>query len=328
MPISDLNEVDANTTSEEIAAYAEQVAKEIESDRQGDNKSDAEITNSQADLDQTENNKTSVEENSDDETTKEGEESGNKSVSTKWITEKVKAEAAAYGLSESDLADFSSREELDKALRLFDKTALESGRKALASSENGTDRNEKGQFVKKEEKPDDSKEPPKNGRYEVSLSPDVYDENLISEFNRMRDHYESRLEVLESHFAESSAKAEEQKFDSFVDSLGHPDLFGTTGKESVKELERRKDLMVNVRAHLIGLQLLGRPTEMSKELINRVVNMTFAEEIGKKLLKQKTAKVAKQSDGRLGGSPTKPLPPSDNPRDHFDRMYKQLAGKS
>jgi hypothetical protein len=159
----------------------------------------------------------------------------------------------------------------------------------------------------------------------VSLSPDLYDEEIIGEFSRMRDHYESRLEALESHFAEASASAEEQRFDSFVDSLGHTDLFGVTGKESDKELERRRDLNVAVRAQMIGLERLGRPAEMSQQLISRVANMTFGEELKKKLLKQQTSKISRQSQMRQGGSPTKPLPPSDNPRDEADRLYKELS---
>jgi hypothetical protein len=197
----------------------------------------------------------------------------------------------------------------------------------MAEGDETSTRNEKGQFVKKEEpKADTSKEQaPQDGRYQVSLSPDLYDEEIIGEFNRLRDHYESRLEVLESHFAEASASAEEQRFDSFVDALGHTDLFGTTGEESDKELERRRDLNVAVKAQMIGLEKLGRPAQMSKELISRVASMAFGEELGKKLLKQQTRKVSRQSNGRMGGSITKPLPPSDNPRDEADRLYRELS---
>jgi hypothetical protein len=104
-----------------------------------------------------------------------------------------------------------------------------------------------------------------------------------------------------------SASAEEQRFDSLVDSLGHADLFGATGKESDKELERRKDLNVAVKAQMIGLAKLGRPAEMSPQLISRVANMVFGEELGKKRLKQQTSKISKQNQLRQGGSPTKPL---------------------
>lgn len=333
MTLADLTDVTPDTSSDEIKAFAEQVVKEVEADRAGETKSDAQITSEQAGIPQPGHKTpdTPAENKSGSNTApEEGEETGAAAVGPEWLTDDVKAEAAAYGLQESELADFASREELDRALRLFDKTALEAGRKAMAQSEaEGTTRNEKGQFVKKEEpKADPPKEAtPQDGRYQVSLSPDLYDAEIIGEFTRMRDHYESRLELLESHFAEARASQEEQRFDSFVDALGHADLFGTTGKESEQELERRRDLNVAVKAQMIGLANLGRPAELSQQLINRVANMVFGEELSKKRLKQQTSKISRQSQLRQGGSPTKPIPPRDDPRDEADRLYRELSGK-
>ena len=328
MGLADLTEATPDTSSDEIRDFAEQVAKEVEADRAGDGKSDAQITNEQAGTPQpsAKIDETPAEKNTGKDTALEGEDTGETPETPEWMTDDVKAEAATYGIEESELADFASREELDRALRLFDKSALEAGRKALAEEE-GKTRNEKGQFVKKEEpKADAPKEDDtsKDGRYQVSLDKDVYDEEIINEFTRLRDHYESRFEALEAHFAEQSAMAEEQRFDSFVDSLGHADLFGVTGKESEKELERRRDLNVAVKAQMIGLAKLGRPAEMSQQLISRVANMAFGEELAKKRLKQQTSKISKQSQLRQGGSPTKPLPPRDDPRDEADRLYKEL----
>jgi hypothetical protein len=240
------------------------------------------------------------------------------------LTDEVKAEVAAYGIDESDLSDFTSREELDRVLRLLDRKALESGREALAE---GQTRNEKGQFVKTAD--DATGEPeeaaPQESRYEVSLSKDLYDEEIVSEFSRMKDYYESRLNALESRFTEVNAQAEEQKFDTYVDSLGHADLFGKTGKESQKELDRRKDLMVAVKAQMIGLEKLGRPAELTDQLVARVANMVFSDELAKKRLKQQTSKISRQSNLRQGGSPTKPTPVRDDPREEADRLYKELS---
>jgi len=328
MEIADLNDVTPDTSSDDIKAYAEQVINEAKADRAGESKpegkSDAEIVNSTSQP-SVNTKETPAEDKSGSNTAHdEGEKSGTVAEGQEWLTDDVKAEAAVYGINESEIADFASREELDRALRLFDKTALEAGRKAMAEGEAAT-RNEKGQFVKKEEpKADPPKEQsPADGRYQVALNPEAWDDELVSEFNRMRDHYESRFAALESRFAEAEA---EQKFDSLVDSLGHADLFGTTGKETEEELQRRRDLNVNVNAHMIGLAKLGRPTEMSQQLISRVANMTFGDQIQKKLLKQKTRNIARQSNSRLGGSPTKPIPPSDNPRDRAERLYREMSG--
>lgn len=338
MPLADITEATPDTSPDEIKEFVEQLAQEVEADRKGDGapkildkpepKSDAQIASEQAGASQTAKTKeTPAEKNSSSKSAPiESEETGDVER-PEWMTDDVKAEAAAYGIEASELADFTSREEFDRALRLFDKTALEAGRRAMADGDDTPVRNEKGQFVKKEEPKADSlrDESPRDGRYQVSLNPDLYDEEIIGEFTRMRDHYESRLEALESHFAEASASAEEQRFDSFVDALGHADLFGTTGKESEKELERRRDLNVAVKAQIIGLTKLGRPAEMSQQLISRVANMVFGDELGKKLLKQQTRKISRQSSARLGGSPTKPLPPSDDPREEADRLYKELS---
>jgi hypothetical protein len=141
----------------------------------------------------------------------------------------------------------------------------------------------------------------------------------------MKDYYESRLNALESRFTEVNAQAEEQKFDTYVDSLGHADLFGKTGKESQKELDRRKDLMVAVKAQMIGLEKLGRPAEFTDQLVARVANMVFSDELSKKRLKQQTSKISRQSNLRQGGSPTKPSPMRDDPRVEADRLYKELS---
>ena len=316
-------ELNEDMSPEEISSYAESVADEVAAERQGEEKTDAQIVNEVASIEAlAEDNASSEAAEVDD----QGEKSSDKSSSPKWIDDDVKAEVAAYGISESDLSDFASREELDRALRLLDKTALEAGRKATVESEASKARDKDGKFVKQEEpKPSKSEEvTPKGGRYELSLSKDEYDDGLVDELTKMRDHYESRLEKLESHFMQVNAKAEENQFDSYVDLLGHADLFGKTGSESPEELQRRNDLHVAVKAQLIGLERLGRPAELDDKLISRVANMVFADELGKKKLKQQTRKIFKQSNGRLGGSPTKPLPPSDDPRAEFDRLYKEL----
>lgn len=334
MALSDLREATPETSSDDIKALADSVAKEVAEERKAEQRSDAEIVagNSPAPKPPTAEKKSSSKPaetesqgNSSAEVDNQSEVSGEESA-PEWLTDDVKAEAAAYGIDSSELEDFASREELDRALRLFDKNVFETGRKAMAEDESPT-RNEKGQFVKKEEveEADQSEEEtPNDGRYQVALSRDLYDDEIIDEFTRMRDHYESRLEALESHFAEINAKTEEQQFDSYVDSLGHADLFGKTGSESKEELERRRDLHAAVKTWMTGLARMGRTAELSDQLVKRVANMAFAEELGKKRLKQQTQKISRQSQLRQGGSPTKPQPPRDDPREEFDRLYREL----
>lgn len=315
-------ELNEDMTSEDIKDYAEAVIEEVRAEREPDRKSDAEIIagTSSADKSTTENKSSGK---AAKEKVQSEEVSGESSSAPEWVTEDLRAEVAAYGIDESDLSEFSSREELDKTLRFLDKKALDAGRKALADSDEPA-RNEKGQFKKQEAESDKEPVAKNSDRYEVTLSKDLYDDEIVDEFTRLRDHYESRIEKLESHFAHMNAKSEEERFDNYVDSLGYAELFGKTGSESAEELERRTDLLVAVRAQMIGLEKLGRPAEFTDKLVSRVANMVFADEIGKKRLKQQTQKISKQSQMRLGGSPTKPQPPSEDPRAEAERLYREL----
>lgn len=312
--------------SEGLKAYAEEVVEEVAAERRGEEKPSVDIASSKKTTKEPKAETNSGEKSVEVET--ENEDTGEAESLPEWVDDKVKAEVAAYGIDDSELSEFTNREELEKVLRFLDKKALETGRKAMSESEKEPARNEKGQFSKKQEAEEeddkDSAASSSSDRYEVSLSKDLYDDEIVNEFSRMRDHYESRIERLESYFAHANAKSEEEKFDSYVDSLGYAELFGKTGKESEQELERRRDLHVAVKAQMIGLERLGRPTELTDQLVSRVANMVFADEIGKKRLKQQTQKISKQSQMRLGGSPTKPQPPRDDPREEADRLYKEL----
>lgn len=324
-------EISETTTPEEIQSFVDTIAKEragengklaekgFDADLTANAKGDAQITSEHADNEQ---RKPATDRG---ETAEAPESEGDEPDSSQdWLDDDLKAEVAAYGISEDELAEFSSREELERAFRLFDKAALDKGRKALAETDESKARDDKGRFTKTETEPEGAED--RKGGFEVKLSKDVYDDEIVDEFTRLRDHYESRLATLEQRFLEADAQAEERHFDSLIDSLGHADLFGKTGKENEKQLARREELFVASKAFINGLGSYGRPTEMSESLINRVARMVFAEEIGKKDLKARTAKISRQSNGRQGGGVTRPSEPSESPRDWADKLYRELAG--
>lgn len=322
-------ELKDDATHEEIQEYVDQVVKNVEEDRKGD--SEPEKTDSKKvaeDNDKPVGDMTAETDSGSEDTAPEGEETGEVESQEDWLDDDLKAEVAAYGIDEKELADFTNREELERALRFFDRSALEAGRKAMAEEdepkEDKSVRDDKGRFTPKEE-------PKPEGQYEVKLSADEYDENLIGEFLGLRDHYESRIAELESRFeeaeqffADSAARAEEEQFDSIVDSLGHADLFGKSGKEKPKELERRESLYIEVKARMIGLKSFGIETDLNSALVNRVARSVFAEELGKKDLKAQTRKISKQSDKRMGGGATKPNEPPETLREEMRRLYKEL----
>ena len=297
-----------NASHDDIQAYVDEVVQNVAQERDGEKI--AQETDTPV-VEVTEESSEPTAEKSDD---KSGRD---------WFDDDLKAELAAYGISEQELEDFTSREEVDRALRLFDKQALESGRKALAEKPT-KQRDEQGRFAKSETQEEVSKE----GQFEITLSKDVYDDGLIDQLTQLRDHYESRLSALESRLMDSDAQAEEAAFDSMVDTLGHADLFGKTGHESPKELERRKELLLAFKAQQIGLERFGRNVTMNSTLLGRMARMVFAEEISKKDLKNLTRKISKQANGRQGGGVTRPTEPRDTLRDEMRRLYKELDGSS
>ena len=321
-----------DATHADIQKYVDQITQEAEEDRKQPEekdeapKGDAQTLAEDRDEPVTE---TATETESGDEAADKDEETGD-SEGQAWLDDDLKAEIAAYGIGEEELADFTSREEAERALRFFDRSALEAGRKALAdgetqAKETGQPRNDQGRFTKADEDQEPEGHSPE-GRYEVTLDKETYDEGLVAEFVRMRDHYESRLGALEDRLTEADARAEEQHFDGLVDSLGHADLFGKTGKENSKQLQRRQDLHVAVKAQHVGLQALGRGVDLNGALVARVARMVFADELGKKDLKARTRRISKQSNGRMGGGATKAHDSRESLMDEMEQLYKELEG--
>lgn len=331
MALAELTEA---STTEDIQSYVDTVVEEVAAERAGtEPKSDAQIANEHANNEHKPAKAKDIP--AEAKSGSKNAESADKAVSgdeeSSWIDEDLKAEVAAFGIEESELSDFTSREEFDRAMRLFDKSALAAGQKALAEGkaeggEKPAGRNEKGQFLKKEAEPQaDPKPTVSSGKYEPQLSRDVYDDGIVDEFTRMRDHYESRLERLESHFQEQAAVTEERQFDSALDKLDMPKLFGVSGKETPDELKKREEVMAQAKVLQAGYRTFGRDVGI-EALADRAAKMVFSAEFDKHSLKTRTRKISRQSNGRLGGGATRPQDPRVDPRDEADRLYKELAG--
>jgi hypothetical protein len=242
---------------------------------------------------------------SDDSETGEGD-------SADWRDD-AKAEAAAYGIAEEDLADFQSREELDRAFKLLNRQ-LDTERDKVRGEEPGET---------KEEPPKDDSEAPK-------LDRDAYDETLVD----LTEHQASRIAKLESalaameeRFQSADAAAEEERFDRAVDDLGFAKLFGKTGEESEAEMKRRTDLFEHIRIEQQVMERLGRKVDYGA-LVQRVARSLFPDEYDKRLIKNHTRKVSAQSDKRQGGGATRPTDAPQTVRDEMRQLYKELDQQS
>jgi hypothetical protein len=261
-----------------------------------------------------------------------------------WLDDELRDQVSTLGITDEELSEFTSREELDRALRILDKSAMQAGRKA---DETGDSKYGKGEETdqQREERQRDSRgrfetKPDKKDvpdSYQVQLDPESYDEEVVKEFNSMRDHYETKLQAIEQRFAAfeqaeqlRDEAANEQRFDSIVDSLGMPELFGESGKESKSELKNRQKLYEDHKAYLHGLRVLGREGKTDKSFVSRVVNMTFAEHLSKKRETKNIQKAKQQAKQRTGGGSTKSVAPKyAGPVEHDPELlalHDELAG--
>lgn len=247
-----------------------------------------------------------------------------------WLDDGLRKQIAGYGIDEAELTDFDSREDVERALRLIDKRALAAGQKALADGDaKEPTRDDKGRFTTETTKePEAAKaaEPAAKPSYEIKLSKEKYEDDIVDELTGMRDHYEARLAALEAKTQEAEAQAQEDRFDVAVDGLEMPTLFGNTGSESTEELKRREDLLLQCRALQHGLQQLTGKSPDIESLVLSQAKAAFAEEFDKQTIKSRTIRIAKQSDKRQGGGATRPTDAPESGREWAARRFRELAG--
>lgn len=235
-----------------------------------------------------------------------------------WLTKDLRAEATALGIDEEELAEFTSREELERSLRILDRSMAED-RKAVAE-----ERKKESEKPSKEPTEDSAKETSSEGKYEVGLDKDVFEDALVDEFARLSDYYESRLSALEQRLGDADTAAAEERFDRSVDDLGFASFFGTTGKESDTEMDRRKELFEHVQIEQEVLERRGRRIGDYNALVERVARALFPDEYEKKTIKNHTRKLSRQSDRRQGGSATRATEPGTSWLDEVQQHYREL----
>jgi hypothetical protein len=225
---------------------------------------------------------------------------------------------------------------LDRTLNIFDQMALKAGRDAAGKTDppkveeqqqvqqtGKTPRGPDGKFV--------SKESEDGTGYKVSLDPEVYDEGVVKELNAINEHYAGRLKAMEDRLAQfeqadqqRTAEVLQERFDSIVDSLDQPELFGVAGKETKEQLANRQKHFEEHNVYLTGLQTLGRKAEFGKSSVARVLNMTFAEHLSKQQQKRLTQTISRQSQMRMGGSAGKIVDASQSLMSEMEELYSRL----
>ena len=123
-----------DASKQEIQEYVDNAVAQIEEDRKGEQTGDSGEQNTGTTGDKSDSQKVAedhedipiAEDNTGDQEEETVEEDSD------WLDEDLKAEVSAYGITDDELGEFTNREELDRALRFFDRAAQEKGREALA----------------------------------------------------------------------------------------------------------------------------------------------------------------------------------------------------
>ena len=231
-----------------------------------------------------------------------------------WFdNDEVRGLVSAIGISDEQLASFSSREELNRALMLLDHGVMQAGRQAAKQTPQ----------EQQEQVPEGRQEAEPEG-FDLGLDPEEYGEEVVGQLGKLQQHFEERISRIEQAGQQQVAQAFNRQFDAVVDTLGHKDLFGETGKETSQQMDNRRTLRSEWKFYSAGRERHELATTLDNPLLSRVMQFAFAEHISKQQRKNLTQKITRQSQMRMGGSVTKPTDPKQSFEEKMDDLYDKL----
>lgn len=259
-------------------------------------------------------------------TDKAGEASSQQAPSKdSWIDDDVRGMAATLGIPVEKLSGFSTREEFDRALSLVDAAVM----RRVQSSQAGADQQQQltqqaqqesvqrhvedpnrrpdGTFLPADQRGQDSGQA---SSVDLGLDPELYEDIFVKDMNRIHGSLASRIDQLESFIGQlqhaENARFQQsyaERFDSIVDSLGHPELFGESGKETPDQFENRKKLFADTSAYIDGLsRSQGRRIRLEKAIVDRAKHISFADHLSSQARQKILTQLRDQSADRMGGS--------------------------
>jgi hypothetical protein len=142
--------------------------------------------------------------------------------------------------------------------------------------------------------------------YKTDITEDEYDEAIVKEFRKIAGHFEGRLKSLEGMLQQSEQRAreaEQQQYDTLIDSLGHEDLFGSSERARTSEQRNnRTKLLQTLDVLRAGYAAMGRDVAVTPTLVKRALNQEFSEKLTEKQRRDFTRKVQEQSKRKLVGA--------------------------
>jgi len=253
----------------------------------------------------------------------EGQQSQTETTGSGWLDAELRDLAVTIGVPEATLAEFQSRDELERTLKILDAKALAAGRQQLSQAPGG--QQQAGQNSAESKPAAPTPEPVKplakaesqpawdSSKY---LLADEYDDGVVKPHNEFVQAVDARIAMLEAKLAQAERSGQQQQaqgviqqFESIVDQLGHPELFGMAGQRSTEQAANVAKVWDHHRAHVLGLISQGRQGRTDKAFVSRAAQAEFGEHFTKSAQQQVTRKLKEQSHRIMGGPAGKPVKP-------------------
>ena len=240
---------------------------------------------------------------------------------------------ATYGFTPEQTAEINSIEELKAAARLLDQSRTNDRQRAQYQQQQQEayrqqQAQQQAQYPPQQQPPSQGQPQQQPGQtydqFIQQLRDEEYGEPMIgaieaihAENQQLRQIAANSQEVSNRALDtirsrdEQHARAMQDQYDNnfveFLDTLGHPELFGESGKSPTEEqkLNARAayDDTIQVQQTLAAE---GRPMRLSAAIVERGCRNRFASQIDQKSAKEKTRRVKKQAGQIMGASGNQP----------------------
>ncbi|MCE5269511.1 MAG: hypothetical protein LLG00_16670 [Planctomycetaceae bacterium] len=251
-----------------------------------------------------------------------------------WLDDETRDLADAMGLTDDDLAEFGSREELERALRIIDRRAFEAGKAQATQTADGqgsatTDPSQAA------EKPGASKAKQASGDpgdpfadlSQFKLG-ETFDEEAAAPINRFIETAVGTIRDLQTRLGRFEAERQRQAVADVrrraLDSLhamGNTELFGKPGAKPTKEQAANIEKALDAHfTHARGLIAQGRKVAPTPAFLKAAVHLAFGDQLSQQQQRQLSEKLRNQSARRMGGGAAKALPRARGARATADEV--------
>mgnify|MGYP001329823755 FL=1 len=238
----------------------------------------------------------------------EGEAEG--AGAAEWLDDDTRDFAATMGLTDDELAEFGSREELDRAMRIIDRKAYEAGKAPPPSPTKPIEK----QPVQQEKQPVVVEGDPFADLSLYKLG-EQFDEDAAKPINRFVDLAATAFRDLQNRLTQFEQRDQQRAADDLrrqavasLHSLGNTEFFGKPGEKPTKEQVANIEKAIDAHfVHARGLLATGRQAAPTPAFLKAAVHLAFGDQLSKQQQRQLTEKLRKQSYKITGGGSGKAL---------------------